>query len=197
MKFSTRSSMNLTGRLNCIAASGTSTSSGWNIMIFWPKPPPTLGAMTRILSSSILNSEARPPRTDRVAWVLSHTVSSPVTSSQRAAIARHSMGAAVLRSIRTLILVMCPALAKASSVSPVSTRKLPATLLGTSRMYQRRTRFDRLLDIHLHRQRLIVDLDQPRRVLGNIAIDGDHHGDALTDVMNVAARQRAAGSWGA
>ena len=34
MKFSTLSSMYLTGRASSIEASGTSTSSGWNIMIF-------------------------------------------------------------------------------------------------------------------------------------------------------------------
>ena len=101
-------------------------------MIFWPNPPPTLGAMTRILSSSMSNSEASPPRTEIVAWVESQTVSSPDTPSQRAAMARHSIGAAVERSSRTRTVVVCSAAAKAASASPLSWTKCAATLFGMS-----------------------------------------------------------------
>ena len=73
MKCSRRSSVHLTGRPSCMAAQGTSTSSGKNIRILVPKPPPTSGAMTSTLSSGRPSMAARPFLMVSGAWVESHT----------------------------------------------------------------------------------------------------------------------------
>ena len=46
-KFSRRSSIHLTGRFSFMVTQGNRTSSGWNIIILGPKPPPMNGAITR------------------------------------------------------------------------------------------------------------------------------------------------------
>ena len=59
------------------------------------------------------------------------------------------------------------------------------------RVNARRIVLDRLLEIHLDRQGLVVDVDQADRVLGNVAVDRHHHRDALPGVEHVVAGKGA------
>ena len=58
---------------------------------------------------------------------------------------------------------------------------------------QRRAVRDRLLQVELDGKRFVVDLDRRAGVPGGIAVDGDHHGDALAGVEHVVARERPRG----
>ena len=92
-RFSPRSSIHFTGRPSSRAANGTSTSStAW--MPFWPKPPPTSQAMTRIVSVDCLSDVARIICRMCGVWVLAHTVRALFTGSTVARIPRGSIGAA-------------------------------------------------------------------------------------------------------
>src|SRR5579862_92490 len=57
-------------------------------------------------------------------------------------------------------------------------------------MNEGRTILQRLFEVYLHRQGFEVDFDQRRRILCGVAVDGDHHGDGLPDIMDIATRQR-------
>ena len=52
---------------------------------------------------------------------------------------------------------------------------------------------NRRFEIHFHVARFVVDVDQPTGILGDIAVGGDHHGDALADVIDLVAGQRPLG----
>ena len=56
--------------------------------------------------------------------------------------------------------------------------------------HRRRVRRDRLAAVGNRRQRVIVDLDQCRRVLGDVAALGDHDGDGFTHVGDFAVGER-------
>ena len=58
-------------------------------------------------------------------------------------------------------------------------------------MYARRIVCDRLFQVHLDRQGVVVDVDQADRILGDVAVDRHHHRDALADVEHVVAGERA------
>jgi len=60
------------------------------------------------------------------------------------------------------------------------------------RMHQRRAGRHRLFRIDHVRQRLVLDFDQLRRVLGERARVGDHRSDPFAGVADDAVRQREA-----
>ena len=49
------------------------------------------------------------------------------------------------------------------------------------------------LQVHLHGEGVVVDVDQPGRVFGHVAVDRDDHRDRLPDVADLAAGERALG----
>ena len=59
------------------------------------------------------------------------------------------------------------------------------------RVNARRVVLDRLLEVHLDRQGLVVDVDQADRILGDVAVDRHHHRDALAGVEHVVAGKGA------
>jgi hypothetical protein len=71
--------------------------------------------------------------------------------------------------------------------------KMRREIGGRVRMDQRRAVTHRFLEVHLHVERIVVDLDERRRVFGDVTVDRNDHGDALPDVINVAAGQRTLG----
>ena len=64
-------------------------------------------------------------------------------------------------------------------------------VVGHVRVNERRAVLDRLFEIHLDRQGVVVDIDQADRILGDVAVDRHHHRDALPDIEHIVAGQRA------
>ena len=59
-------------------------------------------------------------------------------------------------------------------------------------MQHRALRLERIARPQRHGKRLVVDLDQLQRVLGEIAVGRDHHGDRLADIAHPLHRDRPA-----
>ena len=63
------------------------------------------------------------------------------------------------------------------------------------RMHKRSTIKHSFLKVNFHFERLVFDFNERQRIFGNIAVNGDHHGYRLANVMYLAARQRALRAW--
>ena len=63
-------------------------------------------------------------------------------------------------------------------------------VVGAVAVHERRVRRRGVLDVGDDRQRLVVDDDRARRVLGDVAVARDDHRDRLADVADLVARQR-------
>ena len=68
--------------------------------------------------------------------------------------------------------------------------KMGREIVGHVGMNQRRAVLQCLGHVHFDGKRFELHLDQGRSVLGNIAVDRHYHGDGLSDVIDIAARQR-------
>jgi hypothetical protein len=62
-------------------------------------------------------------------------------------------------------------------------------------MQNRGGRFSSLLDVHHHRQRLILDFNLVQGVFSDIATVGDNHGYRLTDVADPVHRTAVILGW--
>ena len=158
-------------------------------MTLTPKPPPTSGATTCTCSRLRPNSRLSPARTPVGACVESYTSSAPC-SSKRATIARPSSGIEALRSISSRQRKTWSAFASAASTSPCSSVTRPSTLSGRSECTSGASGAAARLEVGRHRQRLVLDADALRGILGHVAVAGDDHRDRLADVAHLVARER-------
>ena len=108
-RFSRRVSVHLTGRSIRRAAAATARSSGITC-IFWPKPPPVSGTMTRTCRSASPKAWASAARTMCGTCVPVHTVRA--SPSQRAITPRGSSGEAERRAWWKVSLTTTAAAAK-------------------------------------------------------------------------------------
>src|SRR5688500_5487691 len=111
--FSERVSIHFTGRFRLYASAETRKSSQY-APIFWPKPPPTSGAMQRTWFCDNPRLLAIELRFQCGAWVEVQTVSPRVIGSGAAATARGSIGTALRRLLRIRALTVCGAEANAA-----------------------------------------------------------------------------------
>ena len=63
-------------------------------------------------------------------------------------------------------------------------------VIAPLRVHQRRPGLERCKRINHRRQRFEIDVDQSRRVFGDIAIIGDHGGDPIAAIAHSVLRQR-------
>ena len=184
---SIRSWTHLTGRPRRTARAAAATSSGRSC-IFGPKPPPTSGATTRIRPAAIRKLRARPSRRMWGTWVEewnSRVPFAPVVRGHHPApLHGHSRDAGVAAGetdpdrgpLEALPLPFpgCPLGAEEHVVRRVLVQagRVPAG---------RRAR------VRDHRERLVVDLDEGGRVLGEVPASRGDHGH---DLPRVADRLR-------
>ena len=122
-----------------LRASQTSTTYSGTSDIFWPKPPPTSGAMTRRSVSGMPSKSAMPVRIRCGIWVAHVSVTRPDAGSKAAWPARASSGVAFCRRdrISNVISAMRRAHARRQSLG-VSILPSTTRLRGASRMNVRR-----------------------------------------------------------
>ncbi len=133
MNDSRRSAVHLTGRPSFMDAQQTATSSGYT-KIFEPNPPPTSGAITRILCSGMPRTNAAmSSRWTWGFWEVTQHVSSPVAGLNCAIDARGSIALGINRWLikRCLTTRWAPLIAASVlSLSPMfhSNATLPGAL---------------------------------------------------------------------
>ena len=193
MKCSRRSSVNFTVRPSARAASGTSSSSGHGWLILTPKPPPTSGVITSTWPRSSSSFTAIAARTPVEVWVEVHTWSRLRSGSQRATVPRPSIGWQALRSMVRSRASRCGAAAIAAVASPTFCSIRAPTLPGTS-SWTRRSAARAASMPTTGGQQLVVDGDPADRVLGDVAVVGDHEGDRLAHVVDLVLGQRVLGA---
>ena len=189
MKCSRRSSVNFTGRSSCLAAHGTSTSSGHGCMIFTPKPPPTSGVITSTSVSARSSLAATAARTPVEVWVEVHRRRSAglrIPAGQHAAAfhrgrrgpldvqveLQHARGGGDDRGGVAVLL-----------------HRVRRDVAGHVGMHEV-LGFPGRVDTDHGGQFLITDVDQVGGVFGQVAIGGDDHDDGLADVVDLILRQR-------
>ena len=131
----------------------------------------------------------RPARMPVGACVESCT-SSPPSSSNRATTPRPSSGVAALRSISQPPLEDVRRGGEAGVDVAVLLGDLRDDVVGPVAVHERRVRRVGVLDVGDDRERLVLDDDRARRVLGDVAVARDDDRDRLADEADLVARQR-------
>ena len=133
---------------------------------------------------------ARGRRGCRSAPASSRAPAAPPSSSNRATTPRPSSGVAALRSISQPPLEDVRRGGEAGVDVAVLLGDLRDDVVGPVAVHERRVRGVGVLDVGHDRERLVLDDDRARRVLGDVAVARDDHRDRLADVADLVARQR-------
>ncbi len=136
---------------------------------------------------------ATQPRTPVEVWVEVHTVIRPRSGSQRATVPRPSSGWQAERSTVRSRVSVWGADAIAARASPFSCSSRAPTLPGTSSCTSALRGAGRG-DADHRREVVVVDPDPADRVLGDVAVLGDHERDRLADVVDLVPGQRVLGA---
>ena len=186
---SRRSSIHFTGRRSRLASSEHTISSGY-IGCLMPKPPPTSGAMTCTWCSGTRSTSATPGAQVevRLRRAVQHDSLVAVVPLGKAAAGLHR-----LARVPPHLEPQCPAL-RAGGHDVLERLRLDVAaqepVVIPVLVDQGRAGRHRRVHGRHRRQRFVLDVDQLGSILGDVAVDGDHDGDRLTDEPHLVVRQR-------